>query len=77
LHISEPVHSLSGSVRLVTGAQLPSVAPVFSLLQAWQVAPHAVPQQTPSTQKLLWHWFAAVQPSPFALFATHSLLLLQ
>jgi hypothetical protein len=38
-------------------------------LQAEQVWPHAVPQQTPSTQNPLEHWTAAVQVAPLVSFA--------
>ena len=33
-------------------------------LQAWQVAQVALPQQTPSTQLPLVHWFALAQAAP-------------
>jgi hypothetical protein len=52
-------------VPAASGAQVPGVVP----LQVWQV-PHAVlPQQTPFTQLLVVHSWAAVQVAPFAFLA--------
>jgi hypothetical protein len=45
-----------------------------AILHAWHVPPHAVLQQTPSTQFPLPHWFAAVHATPFAFFAVQTLL---
>jgi hypothetical protein len=39
-------------------------------LQASQEPPHAVLQQTPSTQLPLPHWLAAVQEAPLAFWGT-------
>jgi hypothetical protein len=38
-------------------------------LQAWQVSVQAVPQQTPSAQNALAHWFGLVQAAPRARLA--------
>jgi len=51
--LAEPwsAHSPSGSLPVVTGAQVPSFPPVNSALQLVQVPVQALSQQTPST-----HW---------------------
>src|SRR5688572_18211276 len=54
-------HSVLGSWASGTGVQLPT-AP--GRLQAWQVEVQALPQQTPSTQKLLPHSSAVMQARP-------------
>jgi hypothetical protein len=38
------------------------IAPAAS--QAWHWPPQAASQQTPSTQKPVWHWFAPEQAAP-------------
>ena len=62
-----PGHSLSGSAHSMT-PQVPGPSKVNMLLQLRQRPLHAVLQQTPSTQKLLWQSAAAPQGSPFASF---------
>jgi hypothetical protein len=53
----------------VTATQVPT-EPETS--QAWHWPPHAVLQQTPSTQLPLPHWFAAVQAPPFPILGVHA-----
>jgi len=57
-----------------TGEQVPTLPVTLQLLHRPPVAPslHAVSQQTPSVQKLLWHWLAAEHVAPFA-FLPHEL----
>jgi len=43
-------HSLSGSVPVVMGAQVPLWTPVFASLQATHFDVHSLSQQYPSTQ---------------------------
>jgi hypothetical protein len=52
-----------------TALQTPSL-PATS--HAWQLPPQAPPQQTPSTQMPLAHWFAAVHAAASAFWATHA-----
>jgi len=52
-------HSLPGSDPELNVVQVPVTAAPLAVEQAWQVPSHAVPQQTPSAQKLDAHWFAA------------------
>ena len=58
------MHSLSGSVLLLTGEQTPSAPVDLAAEQAWQVPVQAVLQQKPSTQKPDWHCVALVQATP-------------
>jgi len=63
-----------GSSALVTIVQVPGVAPLHVIQTL--AAPHVVPQQTLSTQRLLWHvpppphgWpFTALQAPPLHTF---------
>ncbi len=73
VQVRAPEHSLSGSVPAVTSPQVPFAPPVLAAEQAWQVPPHAVLQQTPSTQLPLEHWLLPVHAEPWASFATHAL----
>jgi hypothetical protein len=81
LHEPEPsqlvpaAHSASGSVAVVTKAQVPLLAPVLAAVHAMQVAPQALLQHTPSTQKPLAHSLAAVHAVPLTFLATHWLAL--
>src|SRR5437870_618091 len=52
-----------------TGVQLPT-AP--GRLQAWQVPVQALPQQKPSTQKVLVHSSLEAQASPCIFFGLHT-----
>lgn len=61
-------HSLSGSVPVVTLAQVPVVIPVLFEVQAWQVPVQAALQHTPSAQKPLAQSLPARQVSPSAHF---------
>jgi hypothetical protein len=64
-------HSWSGSLPSTMLPHVPSApAPFFAAEHAWQLVLHAVLQHTPSTQFPDEHWFAAVQATPFAYFAT-------
>jgi len=65
-------HSLSGSVAVVTLAHRPSAAPVFAFEHAWQVLPHALEQQNPSTQLPPEHSALAAQTAPWAFCAWHT-----
>src|SRR6185436_14320956 len=58
------VHSESGSVSAMIDAHVPSLPPVFAALHASQVPEQSVSQQTPSTQKLLLHWYEIWQAWP-------------
>ena len=49
------VHSVSGSVPALTGAQVPSDEPVLLWTHAWHCPLHGVLQQTLSTQLPDWH----------------------
>jgi len=53
----------------VTAVQVPTL-PATS--QAWHWLPHALLQQTPSTQLALVHWLFALQVAPLACFAAHT-----
>ncbi len=65
LHAEVPGHSSSGSVVAAMLPQVPSVPwPFFAEVHAWQVAPQAVSQHTPSTQKALWHSTPSAQVVP-------------
>jgi hypothetical protein len=66
------LQSLSGSVPVVTGAQVPSVPPVFAAEHAMQVPVHAVLQQTPSTQLPFVHSALAEHVAPSACFGTQA-----
>ena len=59
-----PAHSLSGSVSLVMLPHVPLAPPFLAALHAWQVALHAVLQQTPSAQKPLAQSLACTQGAP-------------
>jgi hypothetical protein len=63
------VHSLPGSIRLGTLAQVPT-AP--TRLQAWHVPAQAVLQHTPSTQLPEAHWSGDAQSRPWPFFAAHA-----
>ncbi len=63
LQFVDPAHSFAGSVFTGTLVHVPRL-PVT--LHAWQVAPHAVLQQYPSTQLALTHSVASAQVSPVA-----------
>lgn len=53
-------------------SQAPSVpAPFFAAEHAEQVDEQAASQQTPSTQKSLWHWFVPPHAEPIPSLATH------
>jgi hypothetical protein len=56
---------VGAAVPVGIGEQLPRPL----TLQAWQVPQGPLPQQTPSVQKPLMHWFAAAQAWPFGLRA--------
>ncbi len=63
-----PTHSFAGSVpfgMLVHAPRLPAT------LHAWQRPPHALLQQTPSTQLALEHWLPPVHALPLPSLATH------
>jgi len=70
-------HSLWGSVPLVIGLQVPEATPVSAMVQAWQVPPQALPQQTPSVQKVLLHWSPPAQAAPGLSLSTQTLEPLQ
>jgi len=63
--LQTPGHSLSGSVPLVTLAQVPLAMPVLAMLQAWHRLAHVVLQQTESTQLPLWHSEPTAHGVPF------------
>jgi hypothetical protein len=70
----EPLHTYAPQEGLpvlpeATGLQVPTL-PVT--LQASQAPPHAVLQQTPSTQLPLPHWLLAVQVVLLVFFGTHA-----
>jgi len=67
-------HSASGSVPAAMGPHVPSVpAPFLAALHAWQSPVQALEQHTPSTQRALAHWSAAVQVAPTAPVGTQAL----
>jgi hypothetical protein len=50
---------------------LEHVPTLFASVHVLQVSPHAVSQQTPSTQLPLTHWSAPPHIAPFAFFSVH------
>jgi hypothetical protein len=66
------LHSLSGSVCVVTFAQVPSALPVLASEQAWHVEAQAVTQQTTSTQLFDVHCDALVHGAKEAWSGTHA-----
>ena len=61
---SLPAHSLSGSVPITIGAQVPSATLVLACEQAMQLPAHAWSQQRPSTQFPLTQSVATEQADP-------------
>jgi hypothetical protein len=68
-HVPVPVHSSAGSWPAGMAVHVP-IAP--ARLQAWQTAPQAPLQQTPSLQLPLAHSFVPAQIAPLAFFATQA-----
>jgi hypothetical protein len=72
LHALDPLHdpglhSFCGSDPFTIGPHVPFVpCPLRAAVHAWHVPPHAVLQQTPSTQKLLKHSAPAAQVCAFS-----------
>jgi hypothetical protein len=65
-------HSLSGSVLVAIGPQVPSAPePFLVAVQAWQVPAHAEAQQTPSTQKVEAHSAPVPQAAPSTFGVWH------
>ena len=62
-------HSPAGSVRVATGAQVPTLP---ATLHASQAPLHAVAQHTPSTQRLPRHSASCAHAWPFAFCPTHA-----
>src|SRR5579862_2231453 len=71
LHVEpSPAHAARGETGApVTGEHVPTSP---ATLHAWHCPPHALLQQTPSTQKPDTHCFASVHAAPFACFAVHA-----
>ena len=68
------VHCPAGAaVPAASGVQVPGEVP----LQVWHVPQVALPQQTPSVQRLLVHSFAAPHAVPFPFLATQLPAVLQ
>jgi hypothetical protein len=67
LHSASP-HSLAGSVLEANAVQVPSAEAPDAAAHAWHVPAHALSQQTPSAQKPVPHWLAAVQGLATASF---------
>jgi hypothetical protein len=67
------VHWLFGSFPAATGPHEPSAPePFLAAVHAMHVPVQAALQQTPSAQKPLRHWLAAVQATPLAAFGVQT-----
>ncbi len=72
MQVSATSQSPADARQVVLDGALEQVPAAPATLQAWQSPveppPHALLQQTPSTQKPLWHSFAPEQASPLSSF---------
>jgi hypothetical protein len=67
------VHWPAGAgMPATTSAQVPVACPVSAFEHAWQVPPHAVPQQTPSTQNPLAHSPPAEHAAAFCFWGAQA-----